>query len=242
MTRQLLLEVPASRMLRLLEALTARVARRSELRRWGNSQHPMGIGIDLFAMASEKRQAESETDISVNMADIRAAQRGDGEAFRSLVEKSQNTIALQMRRFSRDPQTCEDLTHDVFVEAFLSLQSFRGKAPWIHWLRRVAVRVGYRYWKEKQRNGTVQRLTDEQWQTLRGIGPELHLASEAADLVSGLLEQLSPDDRLVLTMTSLDGCSMAETASRCGWTVTGTKLRAFRARKKLVELIERGLP
>ena len=232
--------MPASRMLRLLEALTAGAARRSEQRHWGNTRHRMGL--DLFAVASEKRQDASAIDISVNMAEIRAAQRGDGEAFRSLVDQSQNTIALQMRRFSRDQQVCEDLTHDVFVEAYLSLQSFRGDAPWIHWLRRVAVRVGYRYWKEKQRSGIVQRLTDEQWQTVRGYGPELHHAFEAADLVSVLLEQLSPEDRLVLTMTCLDGCSMAETASRCGWTVTGTKLRAFRARKKLVELMERGLP
>ena len=242
MTRQSLLEMPTSRVLQFFEALTAGATHRSEHQHWNVTGRPVVLVTNLLAMASTNRHYELPAcDVSVNMADIRAAQRGDSEAYRSIVEQSQNTIAVQMRRFSRDPQVCEDLTHDVFVEAFFSLHSFRGNAPWIHWLRRVAVRVGYRYWKEKKHNGTIQRLTDEQWQTLRGAGPDLQVASEAADLVSVLLEQLSPDDRLVLTMTCLDGCSMTETASRCGWTVAGTKLRAFRARKKLVELIERGL-
>ena len=229
-------------MLQVLGALTAGIVRgvqhdaQVHSARWliQSGSHPV-------ALASTRRpQEQAESENLVDPEIVRAAQRGDSDAYRSLVEQSQNTIARQMRRFSRDIQVCEELTHDVFVEAFLSLHSFRGDASWIHWLRRVAVRVGYRYWKQNRRKGLAQPLSDEQWRTLRGNGPELSVATDAAELVSLLLEQLAPDDRLVLTMTYLDGCSMSETASRCGWTVTGTKLRAFRARKRLAELIQRG--
>jgi DNA-directed RNA polymerase specialized sigma24 family protein len=45
----------------------------------------------------------------------------------------------------------DQLVQDVFVEAYMSLKGFRGRAPFLHWLRRVATRVGFRYWKSRTR-------------------------------------------------------------------------------------------
>lgn len=64
----------------------------------------------------------------------------------------------------------------------------------------------------------------------------------AAELVQELLAMLSPPDRLVLTLIYLDGCTMAEAAERAGWTTIGTKVRASRARQKLRDLLEGGVP
>ena len=203
----------------------------------------LSMWIGIVAAASRKVSLASN-DIDEEHHEtatwIKAAQSGDGDAYRLVVGEFQDQIAQQMRRFSRDPQVCEELTHDVFVEAFLSLRSYRGSAPWIHWLRRIAVRIGYRYWQEQKRSCKTARLTEEDFEQLQNASNTSQTAEDAAEVVSKMLEQLSLNDRLVLTMIYLDSCSMAEAASRCGWTVSGTKLRAFRARKKLAELIERG--
>ena len=135
-----------------------------------------------------------------------------------------------------------ELVHDVFVAAYFSLTSYRGDAPWIHWLRKIAVRIGYKHWTDRKATRDAVHLSSEDWQLLRDASSEPMAASEAADLAVHLLAQLPPADRLVLTLLYLDGCSMAEAASRAGWTVIGTKLRAFRARKKLQSLIQRGDP
>ena len=76
--------------------------------------------------------------------EIAAARGGDDDAFRRIVQRYQSTIATQMQRFSRDPTVVEELVHDVFVEAFVSLNAFRHRSPFEHWLRKIAVRVGYR--------------------------------------------------------------------------------------------------
>jgi DNA-directed RNA polymerase specialized sigma24 family protein len=83
-------------------------------------------------------------------SDIAATLSGDGEAYRRLVLRYQGIISQQMSRFSRDASVREELVHDIFVEAYMSLRSYRGTAPWLHWLRKVAVRVGYRYWRSRK--------------------------------------------------------------------------------------------
>ncbi len=67
--------------------------------------------------------------------DIAAALNGDSESYRRLVLRYQPEIAQQMLRFSRNAGVREELVHDVFVEAYLSLPGYKGKSPWLHWLR-----------------------------------------------------------------------------------------------------------
>jgi len=177
----------------------------------------------------------SENEDAHNIA---AALSGDGEAYRRLVERYQTKIAGQMRRFSRDPTVQTELTQDVFVEAYMSLQSYHGTAPWLHWLRRIAVRVGYRYWSSRQACGRECNLSEDDWRRLQGSFPEPTDATDAADLVFALLAQLTANDRLILTLIYLDGCTIAEAADRAGWTAVGAKVRAFRARNRLRKLIE----
>lgn len=172
-------------------------------------------------------------------ADVAAARRGDGDAYRRLVRQHQGAIAEQMRRFSRDPGVLEELVQDVFVEAYRGLGGYRGSGAWLHWLRKIAVRVGYRYWKRNRGRPEVT-LRDEDWQRLRGELPAPDEAADAAELVHGLLALLGPSDRLILTLLHLEGCSMAEAAARAGWSHVGAKVRAFRARLRLKKLIERG--
>lgn len=172
--------------------------------------------------------------------DIGDALTGDGEAYRRLVERYQAEIARQMRRFSRDPMVQSELTQEVFVDAYLSLRSYRGTAPWLHWLRKIAVRVGYRYWANRQSQRCEITLSEDDWRLLRGNLPEPAEASDAAELVFALLAQMAPSDRLILTLLYLDGCSMAEVADRTGWSIVGAKVRAFRARNRLRTLLEDG--
>ena len=59
---------------------------------------------------------------------------------------------------------------------------------------------------------------------------------EAASLVHRLLAQLKPRDRLVLTLRYLEGCDVAETSRRTGWTKSMVKVQTSRAKKRLEKL------
>lgn len=173
--------------------------------------------------------------------DIRRTRDGDPDAYRRLVERHQDHVAQILWRFSRDRSVHEELVQDVFVEAYLSLNTYHGKAPWGHWLARIATRVGYRYWKERARQKAAVPFSLEEWDEIAGDDQMLERIEpdRAADILHRLLGQLPPRDRLVLTMRYIEGCDVAETARRTGWTKTMVKVQALRARNKLKRLVER---
>lgn len=185
---------------------------------------------------SESVSNLAETGSEIDQGDIAASLNGDGEAYARVVRHYQDQAAAQMWRFTRDPAVLEELVQDVFVEAYLSLRGFRGRAPFLHWLRRVATRVGYRYWKSQVRKRDREEVLRETSLNL-GNAPEDPTPSEAAEALYGLLARLPPPDRLVLTLFYFAECDTNEIASRTGWNRTLVKVRLHRARKKLKALL-----
>ncbi len=172
--------------------------------------------------------------------DIRRTRQGEAEAYRRLVERHQDHVARILWRFSRDRRTHEELVQDVFVDAYLSLSRYRGKAPFEHWLARIATRVGYRYWKEKARRRRMAPFDVQAWdQAAGGDGVSRTIEpDQAAEVLHHVFGQLAPRDRLVLTLRYLEQCDVAETARRTGWTRTMVKVQTLRARNRLRKLLE----
>ena len=172
------------------------------------------------------------------MEDIRDSLEGDGDAYARLVDRHQVKVASQLWRFTRDKSHHEELVHDVFVEAFLTLKTYRGEAPFAHWLARIATAVGYRYWKKRTRERRNPSVAIEEWRQIPEEKIEAMDPSKAADLLHSLLEQLPPRDRLVLTLRYMEDLSVEETAERTRWTQTMVKVQTWRARKKLKRLLQ----
>jgi RNA polymerase sigma-70 factor, ECF subfamily len=193
----------------------------------------------VFAMDSIAAAAHSRRMVDADRADIEATLAGDGTAYGRLVKKYQNEIAKRMWRFTRDRGALEELVQDVFVEVYTSLKGFRGEAPFVHWLNRIATRVGYRFWKTQARQAS-RTVPLQDWDTLVDADAETDEleAAEAGELLHEMLAALPPRDRLVLTLLYIEELSVAEAADRTGWSKTMVKVQAFRARKKLRALLE----
>jgi len=95
--------------------------------------------------ASQRETIAAFESCNLDAADIRDSLAGDGDAYGRLVERYQQPIAAAMWRFTRDRRQWEELVQDVFVEGYLSLGTYSARAPLLHWLRRIATRVGYRF-------------------------------------------------------------------------------------------------
>ncbi|OHB56980.1 MAG: hypothetical protein A2173_09290 [Planctomycetes bacterium RBG_13_44_8b] len=169
--------------------------------------------------------------------DIQAALDGDKTAFERLVGRYQGQITRLCRRFSRDSSVCQRLVQDTFVEAFISLKSYKAKAPFLHWLRKIATRTGYRYWKERDRQKRFLSL--EEFDFAQKNRDEEIEPSKAAQILHALLDRLPSADRLVLTLMYFEDCPIKEIAQRTGWTVAAVKMRGARARKKLKKITEK---
>lgn len=201
------------------------------------------IAIRLFeellslSLVADSAELSSSTVSDTDLKDISLSLSGDSQAYRRIIERYQQHVGKILWKFTRDEPTHEDLVQDAFVEAYLSLGTYKSKAPLSHWLAKIAVRVGYRYWKCQERKKKTEHFTFEQWdQIAQKNSIEEITPSAAAELLHKLFAQMLPRDRLVLTLRYFEGCSIEETARRTGWTKSMVKVQSWRARNKLKKL------
>jgi len=176
---------------------------------------------------------------------IAAVRGGDTASFEPLLRKYQPRVFATARRYARRESEVEDIVQEVFLKAFYKLDSFRGDAPFEHWLMRLAVRTCYDFLRAHQRNREMSfaDVTDEQTDWLDHFAANPADASEnaaaARELVEKVLAQLSPAARLVITLLEIEDRSVKEVAALTGWSVPVVKIRAFRARAQMRKCLEK---
>ena len=193
----------------------------------------------VCAMSNDHEAASWFASDPTDALEIRRVLEGDENAYARLVTRYQDGIGAYMWRFTRDERQCRELVHDVFVEAYFSLGTYRGQAPFVHWLRRIATRVGYRYWKLQARErARIQFSFDEKKVEFAdpGVREEARWQSE---LIHAALALLSPRDRVVLTLLYLEGMSTKEASDMLVWSHALVRVQAFRAKKKLRYKVEK---
>jgi RNA polymerase sigma-70 factor (ECF subfamily) len=207
------------------------------------------LGPDMAALVSlagkppatwDGPRAEPVADIA-DLRDVALSLRGDDAAFDRLVKRHQPAVARQLWRFTRDPEEHVELIQETFIAAFTSLHSFRRKGSLERWLRTIAIRTGYAFWRACERDRTEPRpdITELIDERCHQEAPQDAVAD--AEAVHQTLAQLPPRDRLVLTLMYLDERSVAQIAELTGWSRSMVKVQAWRARKKLRRLLEAGL-
>jgi RNA polymerase sigma-70 factor (ECF subfamily) len=162
-----------------------------------------------------------------------------------LVKKYSPRVFATARRYARRESEVEDIAQEVWLKAFQKLSSFRGEAPFEHWLMRLAVRTCYDFLRRHQRNRETafSELTEPEDDWLERFAQDPDAAAEDADaaraLVERLLAQLSPQARLIITLLEIEDRSVKEIAKLTGWSVPLVKVRAFRARAEMRKLLAR---
>jgi len=167
---------------------------------------------------------------------IAAVLKGDAASFEPLVRKYSPRVFATARRYARRESEVEDIVQEVWLKAFQKLSSFRGEAPFEHWLMRLAVRTCYDFLRGHQRNRETNfsELSEPEGDWLERFVSDPDNASENADaarqLVGRVLEQLSPAARLIITLLEIEDRSVKEISRLTNWSVPLIKVRAFRAR------------
>ncbi|MBG88170.1 MAG: RNA polymerase subunit sigma-24 [Verrucomicrobiales bacterium] len=176
---------------------------------------------------------------------IAAILRGEVEAFEVLIERYQPRIFGNARRYARRTDEVEDIVQEVFIKAYQKLGTFRGEAPFEHWLMRLTTRTCYDFLRRHQKNREhpLAELSEDEndWLERFAASPEsAHDEEDAArQLVSKIIESLNAEDRMVITMQEIEEKSVKEIAQLTGWSESKVKVRAFRARNQMRKILAR---
>jgi RNA polymerase sigma-70 factor (ECF subfamily) len=165
---------------------------------------------------------------------------GAPDEFSEIIRRHQSRVFAILSRYERDRQLVEDLAQDTFVKAWKALGQFDGRAPFEHWLSRIAVHVAIDHLRARRdREVRFSDLGDEALGWLQDVEPDHGPGPEAARVILRLaMRKLSPEDRLVLTMLEIEEYTVKEICARTGWSSIATRVRAFRARTKLKAALE----
>ena len=173
--------------------------------------------------------------------------KGSTESFEPLVIKYQSRIFALARRYARREDEVEDIVQTVFLKAYSKLSSYRGDAPFEHWLMRTATYTCYDFLRKHQRNRewNASDLSEEENDWFENIGEESTAETNreaASTLVNKLLEGLKPEDRHIITLLELEHQTVKEIAKLTGLSESNIKVKAHRAREKMRSALARIAP
>lgn len=168
---------------------------------------------------------------------------GAVDDFAQIVRRHQARVVAILARYERDAHRLEDLAQETFLKAWRALDQFDGRAPFEHWLARIAVRVALDHLRRQRRRRCEVALSEAgeaamDWLRQGPVGTEPE-AGGAAELLEAALEALPPRDRVVLTLLDLEERSVREVAGLLGASAVAVRVRALRARRRLRKALEK---
>jgi RNA polymerase sigma-70 factor, ECF subfamily len=173
---------------------------------------------------------------------IQLLKTGDDESFRTVVDRYQKFILNTCNKFVYDKETAEDLTQDVFIEVYKSINSFRMDSKLSTWIYRIAVTKSLDYLKSKKRKkrfAILQSLFGEDDMEEKFSAPDemnpgkLLENQDRLKILNWALEKLPGNQRVAFTLSKYDEMTYQEIAEIMGTSVSAVESLIHRAKANL---------
>jgi RNA polymerase sigma-70 factor (ECF subfamily) len=173
---------------------------------------------------------------------VRQALRGDREAFGALVERYAGLVHGVVLEVVRRPEEVEDLVQDAFCRAYEGLGSLRDTSRFAPWVAQIARNVSLTHAHRERGRGLRERMEGWVWPVAPVPAPDEAVEEEErAALVWEALDQLGPEERQVVVLRHLEGCSYREIARFLGRSVATVRWRLIGAERRLSQKLLAGL-
>jgi RNA polymerase sigma factor (sigma-70 family) len=187
----------------------------------------------------------------VNLNDayyIEKVLQGNNAAFSYLVNRYSDMVYSIALKLLNNTSDAEDLSQEVFISAYQSLKDYRGSSKFSTWLYRITYNKAIsklrkpiheistnkeRQFKNFEKNdinptvfqdsGIVQELTDEE---------------EKIQVLEKVIRQLPVEEQLLIMLHYFEEQSVNEISTITKMSVSNVKVKLFRIRKKMKEMIE----
>src|SRR5262245_4101557 len=153
----------------------------------------------------------------MNSAETRQLSDGDRRAFNELYQKYHHCVYSTCLRMTQDVAESEDLTHDIFIQLFRTIGSFRGESAFTTWLHCVAVNHVLMHFRKRRRR---RELTTEDGEL------PAHVAASTQDpkrlpvvdwiLLSEVIAKLPEGYRQAIILHDIEGLDHKEIAEKRG--------------------------
>ena len=176
---------------------------------------------------------------------VRRCRAGDGAAWEEIVQNYSRRIYNLAYRFTSRADTAEDLTQEVFIRVYRSLDQYNPKQGDLqNWLMRLARNLIIDDYRKRQRapqDEAADDLEDHQYH-LRAAGNTVQRAMERRELgvqVQAGIDKLSHDLRTCVILRDIEELSYQEIVDLLKIPEGTVKSRINRGRIELAKILRR---
>lgn len=169
---------------------------------------------------------------------------GNQSAYADLVKRHQRFVFTLAMRFTKTREDAEEVAQDCFIKAYRSLQSFGGNSKFTTWLYSIVYTTAMTFLRKKRLD--TSSIDDENnfiQVENQNAAFENNIAENKSRsyYLNQAIEQLLPDDAMIITLFYKGEQSLEEIAVTLGIEPNNVKVKLFRARQRLKEKLERNL-
>ena len=172
---------------------------------------------------------ESELDL------IRKSIRGDGQAFRQLVESHQGLAYSIAFRFTRDELESEDIVQNAFVKLWKNLSKYNAEFRFKTWLSKIVTNLCLDYLKSSRRKFVSGTGWSDETTKLSAVPEDKLEEKELRSIVYQLAEQLTEKQRTVFILRDLELLDPEEVCEILKMSPGNMKSNLYYARLKIKE-------
>ena len=181
---------------------------------------------------------------------IERSKQGDRDAFDELYQKYKRPILNHIYRFIGNRSQAEDLTHEVFIRAYVNISKFKPFGKFSSWLYRIAGNLAKNHLRHASYDKRASTITMQTYEGAVELSPvdilkdknasphEAAQSSEYKTLVQDAINNLAPSLKEAVILCDIQGFSYEEAAKvmRCRPMTVGSRL--WRGRRNLAKQLE----
>ena len=203
-----------------------------------NSAEELSYPITVLLSVNVEQQAD---DFKL----IDAFRKGEEKAFEEIVRRYNRQVANIIYLTLGNREEVDDLSQEVFVRVFRSLDRFEYDSSLYSWIYRIAVNLCIDEIRKKKIRKlipleflTESKLEGEKKSGAVATAADELLRKEKEERIRAALDRLSPLHRTVILLREYQDLSYAEIAKTLRISQQAVKSRIFRAREELRELLK----
>jgi len=175
---------------------------------------------------------------------IRAAQRGDQDAFAQLVRTYDQSVLRLAMNLLRSPEDVRDVYQEAFLRVYRNLHSFRFDCSFHTWLYRIVTNICLDQLRKRRvrkeetavvetSDGPIDRMESYEEEAAASNPERSTWNRELQQRIESALVGLTPRERMVFELRHYQGLRLRNIGEMLGTTEEAAKNCLFRATQKM---------
>lgn len=177
---------------------------------------------------------QSEADITT----IRKAAEGDLPAFNVLINVYKSQVYYLCLKILQVKEDAEETAQDVFVKLFRELKKFRGQSKLSTWVFRITYNECISKIRKNRKHQHHENIEDCDISYIEKSYEKIEQKEKSA-ILDAALNELDVDSKAVVIMYYYHDKPVGEIAEIAGMSQENVKTKLFRARKRLLYVLEK---